>query len=150
VLRQPRPDRVRTVGVNDLVRRGYIVPGCHNNVEQVLHVSKPIQASLCSIGEEITAVETTKERWCEAEVHRTAGQITLMSPEPDAAKAQEYFERALAVARRQEAKSWELRGSMSLARLWRDQGKRNDARDFHAIFSPRSTAGSPKVSPPLI
>jgi predicted ATPase len=84
----------------------------------------------CSIGESITAVQTTKERWCEAEVHRTAGEIALMSAEPDAAKAQEYFERALAVARQQEAKSWELRASMSMARLWRDQGKCNEARDL--------------------
>ena len=51
------------------------------------------------IGEAMTAVETTKERWCEAEVHRIAGEIALMSPEPDAAKAEAYFERALAVAR---------------------------------------------------
>ena len=75
------------------------------------------------IGEAMTAVETTKEKWCEAEVHRVAGEIALMSPEPDAAKAEAYFERALAVARAQQAKSWELRAAMSLARLWRDQGK---------------------------
>ena len=61
------------------------------------------------IGEAMTAVETTKEKWCEAEVHRMAGEIALMSPEPDAAKAEAYFERALAVAREQQAKSWELR-----------------------------------------
>ena len=51
------------------------------------------------IGEAIVAVEKTKERWCEAEVNRIAGEIALMSPEPDAAKAEAYFERALAVAR---------------------------------------------------
>ena len=50
------------------------------------------------IGEAMTAVETTKEKWCEAEIHRIAGEIALMSPEPDAAKAEAYFERALAVA----------------------------------------------------
>ena len=76
------------------------------------------------IGEAMTAMETTKERWCEAEIHRIAGEIALMSPEPDAAKAEAYFERALAVARQQQAKSWELRAAMSMARLWRDQGKR--------------------------
>ena len=76
------------------------------------------------IGEAMTAMETTKETWCEAEVHRIAGEIALMSPEPDAAKAEAYFERALAVARAQQAKSWELRAAMSMARLWRDQGKR--------------------------
>ena len=51
------------------------------------------------IGEAMTAVETTKEKWCEAEVNRIAGEIALKSPEPDAAKAEAYFERALAVAR---------------------------------------------------
>ena len=82
------------------------------------------------IGDAIAAIEMTKQRWCEAEVNRVAGEITLMSPEPDAAKAQEYFERALAVARQQQAKSWELRAAMSMARLWRDQGKCNEARDL--------------------
>ena len=45
------------------------------------------------------------------------------------AKAEAYFERALAIARAQQAKSWELRAAMSLARLWRDQGKRQQGRD---------------------
>ena len=80
----------------------------------------------------MTAVETTQERWWEAEVNRTAGEIALMSPEPDATKAQEYFERALSVARAQQAKSWELRAAMSLARVWRDQGKPQQARELLA------------------
>ena len=84
------------------------------------------------IGEAMTAVETTKERWCEAEVNRIAGEIALKSPEPDAAKAEAYFERALAVARQQQAKSWELRAAMSMARLWRDQGKVQQARELLA------------------
>ena len=67
-----------------------------------------------------------------AEVHRIAGEIALMSPEPDAAKAEAYLERALAVARRQQAKSWELRAAMSMARLWRDQGKPQQARELLA------------------
>ena len=84
------------------------------------------------IGEAITAVETTKEKWYEAEVHRIAGEIALMSPEPDAAKAEACFERALAVARAQQAKSCELRAAMSMARLWREQGKRDEARELLA------------------
>ena len=84
------------------------------------------------IGEAITLIETTKERWCEAEVYRIAGEIALKSPEHDAAKAEMYFERALAVARRQQAKSWELRAAISLARLWRDQGKLQQARELLA------------------
>jgi class 3 adenylate cyclase/predicted ATPase len=84
------------------------------------------------IGEAITAVETTGERWCEAEAHRAAGEIALMTPERDAAKAEAHFERALAAARGQQAKSWELRAATSMARLWRDQGKRQQAHDVLA------------------
>jgi predicted ATPase len=84
------------------------------------------------IGEAMTAIETTKERWFEAEANRLAGEFSLKPPEQDAAKAQAYFDRALSVAREQQARSWELRAAMSLARLWRDQGKRNEARDLLA------------------
>jgi predicted ATPase len=84
------------------------------------------------IGEAITAVETTGERWCEAEAHRVAGRLALLSPKRDEAKAQAYFDRALAIAREQQAKSWELRAAMSMARLWRDQGKRQQAHDLLA------------------
>jgi predicted ATPase len=83
-----------------------------------------------TIAEAITAVETTKESWCEAEV--LAGEIALKSPAADAAKAEAYFERALAVARQQQAKSWELRAATSMARLWRDRGQRDEARDLLA------------------
>jgi predicted ATPase len=85
-----------------------------------------------SIDQSMAAIETTKESWCESEVNRVAGEISLKSPEQDAGKAKAYFERALVVARNQQAKSWELRAAMSLARLWRDQGKRNEARDVLA------------------
>ena len=84
------------------------------------------------ISEAMTAVETTKERWCEAEVHRIAGEIARKLPEPDAAKAEGHFEHALTIARAQQAKSWELRASMSLARLWRDQGKVPQASELLA------------------
>jgi predicted ATPase len=55
-----------------------------------------------------------------------------LAASPDAAKAQAFFDCALAVARQQQAKSWELRASMSLARLWRDQGKVQQARELLA------------------
>jgi predicted ATPase len=99
----------------------------------VAHVDldKLDEAQRC-IGEAIDAIEKTKERWCEAEAYRLAGEIALKSPKPDLAKAQEYFERALEVARNQQAKSWELRAAMSMARLWRDQGKVQQARELAA------------------
>ena len=94
------------------------------------------------IGEAMTAAETTKERWCEADIHRIAGDIALMSPAADAAKAESYFDHALAVARQQQAKSWELRAAMSMARLWRDQGKRDEARELLAPVYGWFTEGS--------
>ena len=62
------------------------------------------------IDDAIEKVEGRKEKWCEAEVHRIAGEIALESCEPDTEKAEKYFDHALAVARQQQAKSWELRG----------------------------------------
>jgi predicted ATPase len=80
----------------------------------------------------MVTMESTKEKWWEAEVNRVAGEIALKSPEPDAAKAQQYFDRALSVARQQQAKSWELRAAMSLARLWRSRGNVQQARELLA------------------
>jgi predicted ATPase len=85
-----------------------------------------------SVGEAMTTMETSKERWFEPEVNRIAGEIALKSRPPDIAKAKAYFDRSLTVARQQQAKSWELRASMSLARLWRDQSKPQQARELLA------------------
>ena len=90
----------------------------------------------------MTAIETTKETLYEFEVHRIAGQIALTSSDPDTKKAETYFQRALAVSHQQQAKSWELRAATSLARLWRDQGKTQRARELLV----RSTVGSLKAS----
>jgi predicted ATPase len=84
------------------------------------------------IGEAETEIRATKATLFEAEINRIAGEIALKSPERDTAKAEAYFERALTVARKQQAKSWELRAATSMARLWRDQGKRDEARELLA------------------
>jgi predicted ATPase len=73
--------------------------------------------------EALTLVELTNERLFEADINRIVGEIALASLEPNVARAKTYFEQALAVARRQRAKSWELRAAMSMARLSRDQGQ---------------------------
>jgi predicted ATPase len=78
------------------------------------------------------AVKTTGERWYEAEVNRIAGEIELRSPEANAAGAEGYFHRALTIARQQQAKSWELRAAMSMARLWRSLGKVQQAHELLA------------------
>jgi predicted ATPase len=95
------------------------------------HVDQ-FDAAWRSIGEAISITETTTERWFEAEVDRIAGEIALLVPSPDKVKAERYFERALALARQQQAKSWELRAATSLARRWRDQGKVQQARELLA------------------
>ena len=77
-------------------------------------------------------VETSKEGLFQVEIDRLAGEIALKSLELDRAKAEAHLERALSIARQQQAKSWELRAAMSMARLWRDQGKRDEARELLA------------------
>jgi predicted ATPase len=84
------------------------------------------------IDEALTAIEAAKERLYEAEINRVAGEITLLMSRSSAAKAEGHFERALSLARAQQAKSWELRAATSMARLWNDQGRGGEARDLLA------------------
>jgi len=85
-----------------------------------------------SITRALLVIETTNERWFESELNRRAGDVALLTPPPDEATAEAYFERALNIARAQQAKSLELRAAMSMARLWRDQGKPHQARELLA------------------
>jgi predicted ATPase len=78
------------------------------------------------------AHDLAKQKWCEVDAISPAVRLTLLEPEPDVSRAGTYLERALAIARQQQAKSWELRAAMSLARLWRDQGKPQEARQLLA------------------
>ena len=86
--------------------------------------------------DEALAVVDKGDRWYEAELHRLKGELLLRQAVPDAPQAETCFQQALAVARRQQAKSWELRAAMSLSRLWQQQGKRAEARELLApIYS---------------
>ena len=89
-------------------------------------------AGLDLLAEALDRVERTGGRWLEAELHRLRGELLLALPEPDPAEAEACFRRALAVAREQGARMWELRAATSLARLWRDQGRHAEARDLLA------------------
>jgi predicted ATPase len=84
------------------------------------------------IDDAINKVERSKEKWCETEVHRIAGEIALKLVVPDREKAEKHFERALRVAHQQQQKSYELRAAMSLSRLWSSQGKVQQARELLA------------------
>jgi predicted ATPase len=82
------------------------------------------------LAEQLRQVETTDERWCEADIYRVCGEIARRRGDPRMAEA--YLREAVAIALRQEARHWELRAAISLARLWRDQGRRAEARDLLA------------------
>jgi predicted ATPase len=88
--------------------------------------------ALNALEEALELVEKTDERWWESEVHRLKGDLLLSHPAQDMAEAEECFDRAIAVAQRQSAKSLELRAAMSLARLWRDQSRAAQARNLLA------------------
>jgi predicted ATPase len=109
-----------------------LVPGYLKNLAEANAELGNLDEAWRGIDEAMAAMEATGERLWEAETNRIAGAIASLSPEPNAAKAEAYFERALAVARQQQAKSWELRAAMSLAGLWRDQGKVQQARELLA------------------
>ena len=80
----------------------------------------------------IEIVERTGERWFEAELCRLQGEWHVAHRQDERIKAEASFRRAIDVAQNQQAKMWELRASTGLARLWRDQGKRSEARDLLA------------------
>jgi adenylate cyclase len=82
---------------------------------------------LQALAEAHTIAEQHEERWWEAEVHRLRGVLLLRQSMPRQEEAEAWLQRALDVARRQEAKALELRAAMSLARLWQQQGKRDEA-----------------------
>jgi class 3 adenylate cyclase/predicted ATPase len=89
-------------------------------------------AGLAVLTEALTVVEQTGERSYEAEIHRLTGQLLLAHSRTHHMEAETCLRRALDVARRQQAKSWELRAATSLAQLWQQQGKRTDAYDLVA------------------
>jgi predicted ATPase len=81
-------------------------------------------------GRVLAHVEDTGERYYAAEVYRIKGELLLRQAIPDMPQAEACFQQALAVARHQQARSWELRAAMSLSRLWQRQGKHAAAREL--------------------
>jgi predicted ATPase len=92
-----------------------------------------LEEGLTTLAEALAQVETTDERYCEAEIRRLKGELLLMQGDKTEAEAsfhqaESCFQHAIEVARRQQAKSWELRATVSLCRLWQQQGKLEEAR----------------------
>jgi predicted ATPase len=95
-------------------------------------VTGQFDQGLAALDEAISQFETTHEPWWDAEVHRLKGQFLLSRAAGSQAEAEGCFTQALEMARRQEAKSLELRAATSLAHLWQGQGKAAEARDLLA------------------
>jgi class 3 adenylate cyclase/predicted ATPase len=90
------------------------------------------EAALSFMDEALALVEQTGEHHHLAEIHRLKGECLLSQSSDSPPEAEHCFQQALAIARHQHAKSWELRAATSLARLWQSQGKRQDAYDLLA------------------
>jgi predicted ATPase len=90
------------------------------------------EAGLTALAEALTLVDKTGERHYEAEIYRLKGELLLQYPSNNATEAETCFHYALDIARDQQAKSFELRATTSLARLWQQQGKRQEAHDLLA------------------
>jgi predicted ATPase len=109
-----------------------LVPYLWTLVAEVADRLGRTEDALQALAEAHTLVEQQEERWWEAEVCRLRGVLLLRQPGTPQAEAETWLQRALDVARRQEAKSLELRAAMSLAKLWQSQGKRQEAYDLLA------------------
>jgi predicted ATPase len=100
---------------------------------------------LCSLAEALALVEQTDERYYEAELYRLKGELLLL--QGDDAEAEASLEKAIQVAQRQQAKSWELRATVSLARLWQEQGRADEARQMLAEIYGWFTEGFDTLDP---
>jgi predicted ATPase len=92
--------------------------------------AEQVEEAVTQLDDALQIVERTGERWLAAELNRHKGRLLLRQGRPEA--AEEFYRKALSIAQEQEAKMWELRAAMSLARLRRDQGCLVEARDLLA------------------
>jgi predicted ATPase len=90
------------------------------------------EEGLAVLAEALTLVDTTGERWYEPELYRLKGELLLQQSSDNHTEAEPYFHQAIGIAQNQQAKSFELRAATSLARLWQQQGKRQEAYDLLA------------------
>jgi predicted ATPase len=99
---------------------------------EALGSSAQPERAIDAVDEALELTNSGEDRRWEALVHRVRGDLLLAAPRRNEAAAEESLRRAVEVARRQEAKSFELRAATSLAHLWADQGRRTQARDLLA------------------
>jgi predicted ATPase len=99
---------------------------------EALALAGKIEEAFAVLDDALATAAASGERGWDAGIHRLRGELTARLPHPDPAKAEDLFRTALAIAREQGTRGYELRAATSLARLWREQGRRGEARDLLA------------------
>jgi predicted ATPase len=99
---------------------------------EALAFAGKIEEALVALDDALATAAVSGARGYNAEIHRLRGELTGRLPHPDPAKAEDSFRTALAIAREQGTRGYELRAATSLARLWGEQGRRSEARDLLA------------------
>src|SRR5262249_3463052 len=107
-------------------------PFCQVPLAEAMGHTGQVAAGLHLLAEALTRLEASGQGDMLAEAYRLQGVLRLQQAVPDMAQAEACFQQALVIAQRQQAKSWELRATMSLARLWQRQGKRTEAYELLA------------------
>jgi predicted ATPase len=107
-------------------------PGVLGLIAEVYGQGRQSDDGLRVLSEALALGDKTGECWCEAELHRLKGVLLLQQASGNSTEAEACFHKAIAIAQRQSAKSWELRAATSLAKLWQTQGKRQEAYDLLA------------------
>ena len=120
------------LAIQQVVGAGIARPSFLILLSEAYAAANQAEAGLGVLADAMALVERTAERYQEPEIHRLRGQLLLQQSRAHASRAEEAFEYALVVARREQARSWELRAATSLARLWQQQGKCAAARDLLA------------------
>jgi predicted ATPase len=108
---------------------------------ETLAFAGKIEEALAALDEALAKAAVTGVRGRDAEIHRLRGELTARLPFPDPAKTEESFRTALAIAREQGTRGYELRAATSLARLWLKQDRRGEARDLLAPLYASFTEG---------
>ena len=112
-----------------------------SGLAEVLATAVRLDAGLAAADEALRRTERNSAFWWMPEALRIKGEVLVLLNKADATAAQEHFSRSLDLAQRQGALSWELRSTMSLARLHRDQGRIGEGRDLLAAVYGRFTEG---------
>ena len=134
----PHPRRYGRIRGDRRPRLHTVIP---HLLAEALALAGKIEEGLAALDHALATAAVSGERGWNAEIHRLRGELTTRLPQTDPAKAEESFRTALAIAREQSTRGYELRAATSLARLWLKQGRRGEACDLLAPVYAWFTAG---------